>query len=177
MQPEIKDLIISLVTGLIKYPNRLVVHEDFSGETMTELSLSLHGADVPRVKGKNGRHFKAVKRLVEIAGRKLGLTCDLTMIRPTPTAPAERFPTYVYNPDWPRESVRNIIEQVFNSCTVVGAKRISHTEKGGRCRFEVVVNAIEKADLIEDVVANLTPLLTAIGMNAGCVVALSVSRE
>lgn len=70
VEPTLKELLITMVKGLVDFPDRVRVSE-IEGEQTTVFELSVEKSDLGKVIGKEGRTAKAVRTILTGASTKL----------------------------------------------------------------------------------------------------------
>ena len=65
-----KELIESVVKGLVDNPEEVVVHS-VQKEQATLLKLRVHPSDMGRLIGKQGRTIQSIRKVLEAAGMKM----------------------------------------------------------------------------------------------------------
>jgi predicted RNA-binding protein YlqC (UPF0109 family) len=159
--------------GLIAYPEDLEVFVDFNGGNLTEMSIRVNAADRPRVLGKHGKHFKAVKEILALAGARAGRQVILTEMREPVKGQQEAFPPFKHDPDWPKAAVLNILrttgEAIFRE-----AFDIEETERDGRCRVVLKLSDAEPGEAVRAATQCLPAVFPSIGMTQGCILSLDL---
>jgi predicted RNA-binding protein YlqC (UPF0109 family) len=75
----VKELLLALARALVSQPARVRVRE-WTEEGVVHLDLEVSDEDRGRVIGRGGRTADALRTLLEAAGRRRGLTCDMEIL-------------------------------------------------------------------------------------------------
>lgn len=74
-----KELVEFIVTSLVDHPDQVQVYE-IKERAATTLELSVAGADMGRVIGKNGRVINSIRALVQVLAAKQGERVSLEIV-------------------------------------------------------------------------------------------------
>ena len=74
-----KELLLALARALVSQPARVRVRE-WTEEGVVHLDLEVSDEDRGRVIGRGGRTADALRTLLDAAGRRRGLTCDMEIL-------------------------------------------------------------------------------------------------
>lgn len=115
IETKVEELFTRICKGVIQYNNHFTLKKTFSGASLTKYNICCHAADSPRILGKGGDRFQALRLLMRIVGAKYGRQMKLeTMEKPTIGAPAP-FPKFKYNPKWPREQIKVMLQDICDN--------------------------------------------------------------
>ena len=170
-----EEVIRALYCGMIKYDQDLEVVADYSGGNLTEFFVRPNEADAKTILGRRGKHFSAVQTIVRLIGEKSGRRCSLVTMRPPTKGKAESFTPFRENPNWPRQAIERILSMAVESVFKFEFK-IEAQPSDGRCRFVVLLHPAEADEVVEEASKALAVILQAIGMSAGCVLSLDMSK-
>ncbi len=79
MEKETKDLVEYVVKLLVDKPEEVVVTEIHSEKT-TVIELKVAQSDIGKVIGKQGKTARALRTILNAAGRKVGNRCILEIL-------------------------------------------------------------------------------------------------
>lgn len=173
---SIEPLLAGLLSGLIRHSSDLEVLCDYEGTSLIEFSARVNLADYGRACGKGGKHLRALKAIVALAGLRFGCQALLTEIRQPKRGVPGRMPPYQHRKDWPQEPIKNLLAMVFRLCLKDGAVEIRLTERDERGLFTVVVGPEESDEHLAILVPAVQTLFLPIGMNVGCILNVDVKK-
>jgi predicted RNA-binding protein YlqC (UPF0109 family) len=108
----VESLSARICQGVIAFPKDLKVEATFSGASLTKYVILCHSADCPRILGKGGERFRGLRLLMGLVGASHGRQINFDSVKVTKREPAPPFPKCQYNPDWPRQKVLALMQDI-----------------------------------------------------------------
>ena len=146
---EIQQLTTRLLRCLVRYNDALEVIADEGSNTVT-VSIRCHYADMPRVIGRKGAHFKALREILTVIGRRSGRVVNVPRLMPAVVGIGQRdfHPPFKLNPNWPREEIGRLIHDTANAC--FGPVGFATVDRDTEHRmFSIVTDAGSRAEATE----------------------------
>lgn len=177
-KPEatVEALLYRLCAAVSLHKKDLKIVTNHGGERLTRLSIECHRADYPRLVGKRGARFHALRLIVELIGIKIHKTLELvTVVEPT-KGELEKLPPFKFNAHWPREEIAKLLEDTCTA-TLVQNFRTYVRESGKGAVFTVEVAERESRSTKADLPIALNSIFNGIGAANGCIIAVDVKGE
>lgn len=162
------DLLKRTAKGFIAYPENLEVVCTYSGDRLTILNLRAHAADSPRLVGRHGLRFAALRLLLAEAGAKAGRELKLDRLMSPVIGEPEVMPPFQRRDDWPKEPIRALLRDCCEALFSGGAE-IECRDVGGNAVFTLTISEKEPGpeSSVGEKVDCLRSIFSAIGPTNG----------
>ena len=165
-QPE--HLLFRLCAALVEDKTALRIVPSFVGD-LESLEIMCAPDDGPRLIGKGGTIFQALKWVVAAAGAKVGRRINLDTVLAERTAKQHRFPPFKFNPDWPAGETTKLLADVVDDVFFFPASvSLLMSSSGDESRASWRVTLSNRTDLTDGAGEQLSNLFNAISTTNGC---------
>lgn len=156
-----------LCGGVIAHNADFKLKKVYSGASLTKYHIQCHAADGSRIVGRGGERFRAFRLLMMLAGHKMGRRISLDTVEKDTVGKPEQFENYKYNPQWPRDAVRNLFVDV---CKVVLTQpaQVKLVEDGKTAILELRHDPRDSSTLESGLLLALENIFEGIGTTNGC---------
>lgn len=171
---KLESLFTTLCQGIVGYPEDFKMHRLYSGETLSTYVIHCHAADVPRILGKGGRRFDALKIILSAAGQRGGRLMKLVRVVEHEIRSAQKFSKFKYDPNWRRSDIQALIESLFAAVFKLPvAVKIFDTSEGTAV-IDVSYDRNESKQLVYVMQPSVQNVFEAVGVKAGCQLTLQL---
>lgn len=160
---------LRLVSGLVAENNFLEVN--VTGKNCLNVEIRVSRGDTPRVIGKSGAHFKAIRAVMHEVGVQNGMLIGVPQVLPAIHGSAgDRFPKFKPNPKWPKDEVRKLMLDVVAAATGDDAAvAVNETKDAYKCEVMVKMGSRIPDCRKVDLFSHLSVLFSAIGKTCGVI--------
>ena len=176
VEEAIESLFTRLIAGFIEFREDFKFRKVFSGDRLTNYNIICNAADCPRVLGKGGERFRALRYLMERAGEKLNRQISLETMESPVVGKPKPFPKFRYNPKWPRKEVEKLLADTCEAVFTHPVK-IELRESMGSAIFVVKHSDREFPVNVAQVAVCLQNIFRGVGTTNGCQIAVDVGVD
>ena len=176
IESKIESLITRLCSGVIAYNQDFRLVPTLSGSAITRYEIACNAADVGRILGVGGQRFQALKRIMRIAGERMGRQMMLSTVREPLTGKDEAFERIGFTDQWPKKEIQTLLRDTVEAL-IEGEMVIELREEKKSAVFVVRVGRQERDALVSALPGMLNEIFTGIGVTHGCQLSIDVVRE
>lgn len=159
------DIVRRIIGEFTYHPSDIRTAVQEVGHSMT-VKLQVNRADMPRVLGKQGTHFRALESLVAAIGAKAGLTLRFQLVEPAVGMP-DRYDPFTAKEEWNSANAVQLLSEIADA-TFMGKTSIRVIDgEDYQSSIELTLTAVEKRAIIDAVAGAAKVLFKAIGRAQG----------
>lgn len=161
-----------LVRHLIAYPQDLAV-ECIPAGTAYQYLVRANAADVSRIVGKRGAHYRALVAIVNAMAGNLGFRGILLPISEPTVGKKERYPRFTPKADWDQQAVQQELWETACAC-LRGLTGMKQEDTGPLTLFTLTCQGDEDEESIALLSDSLDVIFKAVGLAKGRVVSVTI---
>jgi len=166
---DVRALVVRMVSGLIVENRHLEV--SVGGRNCVNVEIRVSRSDTPRVIGKAGAHFKAIRSILLQIGMTQGKLIEVPQVLPAIHGGVpEKLPKFHPNPNWPKGELTRLIKDVVEAATGRGAGVVLNaTAEAYKCEVMVKMGDAMPKEQRAEFFQSLSTLFSAIGKTCGVI--------
>lgn len=173
---DICALVRQMISFICLEPDKVRVWDEPTGRS-TIIKAQCSKSDMPRVVGSGAVHVRAMEKLVELMGRRSGLSMRFRLIEPEP-GNSSRHGGFKPNPNWNSEPFMTLLGGVGDAIFRYGCKVENFDDDAiGETTMDLVASTKEQAELVEFVSGPVKLLWNAMGKANGRLIFANVSQD
>jgi predicted RNA-binding protein YlqC (UPF0109 family) len=167
------DLTSRCVKLMSKERDKVFVVCTYTGERIIRFTVRCASFDSPRIIGRGGVRFFALREMVKCIGGKAGYATHLEQVDSVKPVNV-RYEKFVFKPDWPKDEIRELLWEIL-AAACSNQATISAVPDGNAVVYQVQLHAEESDETLRQL-TTLHELFAVIGVANGCQLAVDVTR-